>query len=385
MVLVGIGLFLIFIHWTGNRDERDIQSTSLILTDARVNETDFAFAQDPGILIFPDDFGSHDDYQTEWWYYTGNLESEDGRPFGFQLTFFRRALSAIDTSSFGAADQDPSHWRTNQIYMAHFAISDIHNANFYSQERFSRGAVGLAGASGEPFQVWLEDWSATELQPGLIRLEAQTDDFAIELTLVETMQPILHGDAGLSQKGPEPGNASYYYSIVQQQATGEIVIGNDTYDVAGLAWMDHEFGTSALSSDAVGWDWYSLQLNDGSSLMFFEIRLEDGELSPYSSGTYIHADGLATPLEMGDWQVEVSEQWTSPNSGADYPAEWRITVPSLDLFLEGTPMMADQELYESTVYWEGAVSFEGSVGTIPVRAVGYIELTGYAHPMTGRF
>jgi predicted secreted hydrolase len=119
--------------------------------------------------------------------------------------------------------------------------------------------------------------------------------------------------------------------------------------------------------------------------MFFEIRQEDGELSPFSSGTYIHADGLATPLEMGDWQVEVSERWTSPNSGADYPAEWRITVPTLDLFLEGTPMMADQELYESTVYWEGAVSFEGSVGTIPVRAVGYIELTGYAHPMTGRF
>jgi predicted secreted hydrolase len=385
IILVCIVLFLIFSLLTRERDEPDLQSTSLRLTDARDGITDFAFAQDSRTLIFPDDLGSHDDYQTEWWYYTGNLESEDGRPFGFQLTFFRRALSAFDADSSRAADQDPSHWRTNQIYMAHFAISDIHSDEFYSQERFSRGAVGLAGASGEPFQVWLENWSATEIRPGQVRLEAKADDFAIELTLVETMQPILHGDEGLSQKGPEPGNASYYYSIVQQEAAGEIVIGNDSFDVAGLVWMDHEFGTSALSSDAVGWDWYSLQLSDGSSLTFFEIRQNNGELSPYSSGTYIDSNGLATPLEMSDWQVEVTKQWTSPYSGAGYPAEWRITVPSLDLYLEGTPLMADQELNESTVYWEGAVSFEGSAGQYPIRAVGYIELTGYAHPMTGRF
>ncbi len=350
----------------------------------------YARATEPGAIEFPRDLGPHPDYQTEWWYYTGNLETADGRRFGYQLTFFRRAVGVDGPQTADDGPQAPtpqspsSSWRPTQIYLAHFTISDIQVEQFYPAERFSRGTLGLAGAQAEPYRVWLEDWSAEEVGPGAVRLTAHTDEVALDLLLEETLPPILHGDAGLSPKGPEEGNASYYYSIVQQETTGTIRVQDETFQVSGLSWKDHEYSTSALSPGAIGWDWFSLQLDNGAALMFFQIRREDGTLQAESSGTFVYPDGRTEHVTLEMWNVDVTDTWTSPQNGAEYPAGWRIRIPELDLELEGQPLMANQELNVSTVYWEGAVQFEGTWQGEAVQATGYIEMTGYAETMEGR-
>ena len=370
--------------WQGRRTARPVEAALESLPAAAPAEG-FARATEPNAIEFPRDLGPHDDYQTEWWYYTGNLATADGRPFGFQFTIFRRALAPpLDTEFSGKNSVSGSGWRSNQVYLAHFTISDIGGDEFYPAERFSRGAAGLAGAQAAPYRVWLEDWSVEEVGPGQVRLRAQTNEAALDLTLTETLPPVLHGDGGLSQKGPEPGNASYYYSIVQQQAAGTVSIAGQPLDVTGLAWKDHEWSTSALSAGAIGWDWFSLQLDNGGALMLFEIRRADGTREATSAGSYIAPDGTVTHLDLGDWTLEVTDTWTSPTSGGEYPAGWRIVVPSIGLELEGRPLMPNQELNVSTVYWEGAVEFSGTLDGAPIKATGYIEMTGYAGSMEGR-
>jgi len=385
VLLAFITAGLLYAIWQRFKQTSAEPISSLITLPVEAGTDHFARAVEPGGISFPEDFGPHNDFQTEWWYYTGNLENDDQRPFGFQLTFFRRALPNSGDAQTAVPPEEPSRWTSNQIYMAHFTISDIEEDQFYANERLSRGVLGLAGAQSAPYRVWLSDWSVEKISDDLVSLSASTGDVAVRLNLEQRNPPILHGIDGLSQKGPEPGNASYYYSITGQGANGEIDIGATTYRVKGTVWKDHEYGTSALVPDAVGWDWYSLQLDDGSALMFFEIRREDGSLEPLSSGTYIDPQGVSTPLEFGDWQVDVLDQWTSLTSGATYPAAWTISVPDIDLVLTGRPLMAGQELNLSTTYWEGAVSFEGTVGDRPAAAKGYIEMTGYAEPLTGRF
>jgi len=347
---------------------------SLLVDDGTTSDA-FARATVPGAVNFPRDLGPHEDYQTEWWYYTGNLQTEDGRDFGYQFTIFRRAIQPM--SEIPQVD-NPSTWRSNQIYLAHFTVSDMGGDEFHVAERFSRGGAELAGAQAQPYYVWLEDWSVTEVEPGTVRIQADTQDVSLDLTLVETMPPVLHGDGGLSQKGPEPGNASYYYSIVRQATSGELVIGEETFQVDGLSWKDHEYSTSALSPGSVGWDWFSLQLDDGSALMLFQIRRDDGSIEPYSSASFISNDGALQTLGHEEWQLDVLDTWTSPHSGGEYPAHWRLRIPSIALDLEGRPMMADQELNVSTIYWEGASEFSGTLSGEPVTARGYVEMTGYA-------
>ena len=347
---------------------------SLLVDDGTTSDA-FARATVPGAVNFPRDLGPHEDYQTEWWYYTGNLQTEDGRDFGYQFTIFRRAIQPM--SEVPQVD-NPSTWRSNQIYLAHFTVSDMGGDEFHVAERFSRGGAELAGAQAQPYYVWLEDWSVSEVEPGTVRIQADTEEVSLDLTLVETMPPVLHGDGGLSQKGPEPGNASYYYSIVRQATSGELVIGEETFQVDGLSWKDHEYSTSALSPGSVGWDWFSLQLDDGSALMLFQIRRDDGSIEPYSSASFISNDGALQTLGHEEWQLDVLDTWTSPHSGGEYPAHWRLRIPSIALDLEGRPMMADQELNVSTIYWEGASEFSGTLSGEPVTARGYVEMTGYA-------
>ena len=355
--------------------------SAVAVEDAQVSD-DFAQVMAPTDLKFPQDLGPHDEYQTEWWYYTGNLETETGRDFGYQLTFFRRGLTSdVPSEIVSAEGMDKDHasdWRSNQIYFAHFTVSDIEGDRFYPHERFSRRSADLSGATAEPYRVWLEDWSATEITPGMVHLVAKTDDVALDLTLNETLEPVLQGDRGYSQKGPETGNASYYYSIVQQQSQGSITIGDETFDVDGLTWKDHEYSTSALSPGTVGWDWFSLQLDDGSALMLYGLRKDDGTISDFSKGTYVAADGSTQAIDHTEWTIDVQKTWHSTSSQADYPAQWHIEVPKLDLVLDGEALMADQELHFARTYWEGAVGFEGTVGDRPVSAKGYVEMTGYA-------
>ena len=323
---------------------------------------------------FPRDFGAHEDYQTEWWYYTGNLATDTDREFGFQLTFFRQALKP-EAERVG----DNSHWRGNQIYSAHFTVSDVAERQFYPTERFSRGTVGLAGAKSQPYEVWLEDWSATEVKPGTVRLRAKTAEVALDLRVNQTLPPVLQGDRGLSVKGKEPGNASYYYSLVQQPTAGTIDIKGESYTVTGLTWKDHEYSTSALTAGTVGWDWFSMQFDNGSALMLYLLRNENGTLESTSAGKYIAASGETTTLSGDDWQVEVLDNWKSPKNGAVYPAKWTIEIPKLDIALRAEPLMPNQELNMATAtYWEGAVRFEGKQGKNLLNGKGYVELTGYA-------
>lgn len=338
----------------------------------------FAKALQPGQVELPRDLGAHDDYQIEWWYYTGNLQTANGREFGYQLTFFRQALTPPT-----AVVANDSAWRSNQLYMAHFTVSDIANEQFYEYERFSRGAAGLAGAESTPYRVWLEDWSAVEmdgpLEHGLapVQLTAVAPETSLHLTLSQTMPPILQGDGGLSAKSDEPGNASYYYSLVQQASHGRLRIGQETFEVTGISWKDHEYSSSLLMRGAEGWDWFSIQLDDGTAVMLAQIRSQDGRESLYRFGSYIQADGQTRPLTADDIQIEVTAHWQSPSTGIEYPAGWRLSVASQGLTLTAVPLMPNQELTGSTIYWEGAVAYSGSKGQVPVDGRGYIELTGY--------
>jgi len=394
-VLATIILALAGILWwrAGESSEPAGSQASLLPLLAEEGTAGFARATEPGAIRFPRDLGAHDDYQTEWWYYTGNLESASGRRFGYQLTFFRRALTPPAPAEEQAGGE-VSEWRTDQVYLAHFTISDVAGEAFYFDERFARGAAGLAGAQADPYRVWLEEWFAAEVgvagEGDRVRLFAETEEVALDLILTETLPPVLHGDEGLSQKGREPGNASYYYSLVQQATAGTVTVQGETYAVTGLSWKDHEYSTSALEPGAVGWDWFSLQFDNGAALMFFQIRREDGSLQAESSGTFVYPDGSTVHVPLDEWNLEVTDSWTSPDSGATYPAGWEIRIPSLDLELVGEPLLADQELTVSTVYWEGAVQFSGTWQGGPVQAGqalqanGYIEMTGYFETMDGR-
>ena len=335
----------------------------------------FARAAAERALRFPEDHGAHPDYQTEWWYYTGNLRAADGRAFGYQLTFFRRALSPPAQRASRASD-----WAADQILMAHFTVTDVAGGRQHAFERFSRAAAGLAGVEGDPFRVWLDDW---EVSAGVqaLQLAAAQDDVAIELRLEPLQGPVLHGRDGYSQKGPDPGNASHYYSMPRLASSGTLHLGAQRYEVEGDSWMDHEFGTSALAPDQVGWDWFSLQLDDDSELMLFHIRTTTGAIDPFSSATVIRADGSARTLGRDDFSLLATDTWKSPKSGARYPAGWRLTVPSEDLDLTIAPLTADQELVLSYVYWEGCIGLHGTNAGREVRGHGYAELTGYAVSM----
>lgn len=336
-----------------------------------VADPGFARATMPRPFLFPADHGPHPSFRTEWWYFTGNLHTSSGRRFGYQLTFFRFAL---------APDKVPrkSRWGANEIFMAHFTITDVEGKRFHAVERFSRAALGLAGAGGNPLAIHLEDWSAIAL-PGEtfgMNLNAGSGDEAIHLRLQAAGPIMLNGERGLSRKGREPGNASYYYSIPRLATTGSIRVNGEEFAVTGLSWLDREWGTTALEPNQEGWDWFGLQLADGRALMFYRLRQKDGTTDPISGGTLMEVDGTMQSLAAADVQLETTAWWRSPNSGSRYPARWRLRLPRENIDLEIVPLLADQELFATTVrYWEGAVVVrdlkDGSSGR------GYVELTGY--------
>lgn len=334
----------------------------------------FALATEPRSFEFPLDHGPHPEFRNEWWYMTGNLDGEDGRRFGFELTIFRFAL----VPQLSAMD---SRWRTNQVYIAHFAVTDVAGKAFHVAERFSRGALGLAGADTNPFRVWIDDWEIAATEADHVRerwqLRANDEDFALELTLNALKEPVLNGIDGLSQKSAEVGNASYYYSITRWQTEGRLVLGDEGFVVSGLSWLDREWSSSALAKDQQGWDWFALQLSDGSELMFYNLRKMDGTQDVHSGGTWISAEGESRHLGHDDISLSVSERWSSPKGGT-YPAAWTIRLPELGLALDVDPVLDDQELFTTVRYWEGAVDVTGSRDGVKITGRGYVELTGYA-------
>ena len=374
-------IIIALIVWgASNILSEDGQTISATLVGNRPDPTGFTRADGSHIWEFPTDFGPHPDYQTEWWYYTGNLQTNEGQQFGYQLTFFRRALSPTKN----IMDRE-SIWGGEQVYMGHFALSDISDGSHYAFERFSRGAAGLAGAQAAPFRVWLENWEVVQQPSGEFQLRAAQEDIHLEINLVDIKGPILQGVEGLSQKGPEIGNASYYFSQTRLETRGVIQVKDRQFQVTGLSWMDHEFSTSGLSEDQVGWDWFSIQLDDGNDLMVYKFRRSDGRVDPFSSGMLIDPDSQTTYLEGSQVDIQVNDYWQSPHTGARYPSSWTINVLSLDLELTIQPLLSDQEMNVSYAYWEGAVEVRGTYRGEPVSGSGYIELTGYASSMAGQF
>jgi predicted secreted hydrolase len=384
-VLVGIGLLVLLMGvplLLSQREEPQVQARLVGLAEAGPDDLSAGYQRvtGPAELAFPGDRGPHPDYQTEWWYYTGNLVADGGQRFGYQLTFFRRAL----VPPAGRTTREPA-WAADQVYMAHLALTDVADQRYWAFERFARGAAGLAGAQASPYHIWLEDWQVEEVETGVTRVRAAQQDLALDLLLSDRKGPILQGDGGYSPKGPQPGNASYYYSLTRLETSGTVQVGEVTYSVSGLSWMDHEWSTSALAADQVGWDWFSIQLDDGGELMVFQLRKEDGSIDPFSSGTLIAGDGSVSHLNRDEFKVRVDDTWRSPHSGATYPARWTIVVPTGNLVLEIEPLLANQELAVSYTYWEGAVRVEGQRAGRAVQGHGYVELTGYAGSMQGQF
>lgn len=340
------------------------------------DDSGFEMASGNRVFEFPRDHASHPEYRNEWWYLTGNLNNAAGRRFGYELTLFRFALSSESIDA--AANQ----WKTRDVFIGHFAITDVQAQTFHFAERFARNAAGLAGATAEPLRIWLYNWHLEGQQiPGEAtawRLRASDDEIAIELSLQPQKPVVLNGQGGLSRKSAEPGMASWYYSLPRLQTEGELTVAGERHAVSGLSWMDREFSSSALGADQQGWDWFALQLDDGSDLMFYQLRGTDGMPQASSAGTWIAADGHYDSLGADDFQLAVLDYWESPEGGR-YPQGWQLSVPSLQMQLEIQPVMAEQELTTWVRYWEGAVDVRGTRANSEVSGRGYVELTGYAN------
>lgn len=325
-------------------------------------------------MTFPEDHFSHPDFKTEWWYYTGHLQTEKGKNYGYQVTFFR----------FGLRDRQKPDGANpplfTDLYMAHFALSDKEEKRFVFRERANRGYNKKAGASVERYYVWNEDWKVEGKGNGHF-IEVKDRDLALRLLLTSLKPPVLHGDKGLSQKGEGKGRASYYYSLTRLKTDGELQVGGKLEKVRGTSWMDHEFGSDQLGEEQVGWDWFSIQLDNKTEIMLYLIRRKDGSPDIYSSGTLIYQDGAKRHLALKDFNVEVLQKWKSPKSGGSYPIRWKVTVPAEQIDLEIIPFFPEQELdtRKSTrvTYWEGAVKVSGTYRKRPMQGLGYVEMTGY--------
>jgi predicted secreted hydrolase len=341
----------------------------------------FRIAEQGYRLQFPLDHGAHPGFATEWWYFTGNLGG-GGRRFGFELTFFRISPSPV------APLQD-------DLFLAHFALSDLDRHTFVYHERARRGTWQQAGVRSpetrnqkpETIEVWNENWRVQIDGAGPEHLTAQWGNNAVELTLHASGAPMLNGRAGWSQKGDQPGEASYYYSYPRLQANGRVRANGEPTAVRGEVWMDHEFGSSQLAPQQQGWDWMGLQLEDEATgipfaLMAFNLRDKNGVRDPHSAGT-LRMGPSDEPLFVRDFSMLPRDTWLSPHTNARYPIVWRLDLPSRRLALEVRAAIDDQELLASisgVEYWEGAVDVSGEMAGHSVRGRGYLEMTGYAHP-----
>ena len=322
----------------------------------------------PGYAIeLPRDEGSHPGFRTEWWYLTGWLSTEQGEPLGFQITFFR--------SRPGRDERNPSSFAARQLLFAHAALSDPGRGTLLHAEKSAREGFGLAAAAQGSLDVHIDEWS---MRGGgeRYRAVAKAQDMTLELDLARTQPPLLQGESGFSQKGPQSQSASYYYSLPQLQVSGHVVVEGRSRNVTGVAWFDHEWSTAYMDPDARGWDWAGVNFDDGAALMAFRMRDAQGR-KYWAAATWRSADGRASAygLPQVDWTP--LREWRSARTGARYPVEWKVAIGGRTIVLR--PLMDDQENdargSTGTIYWEGAVRAFDESG----RAIGrgYLELTGY--------
>ncbi|QPJ65220.1 MAG: carotenoid 1,2-hydratase [Candidatus Nitrohelix vancouverensis] len=328
---------------------------------------------------FPRDFGSHDAFRVEWWYYTGNLKAvEDGRDFGYQLTFFRVGLDPEEKIP------NPSRWTPRQIYFSHFTVTDVAGEKFYFFEKINRAGLGTAGAEAGRMQVWNDDWTL-EGDASEHHFKARQNGVGLELKLKPSKPLVFHGAEGISRKGEEEGNASHYFSYTRMASEGVLELNGKTYRVEGTSWMDREFSSNQLNDALEGWDWFSLKLNNDYEVMLYQLRKKGGGVDAFSSGTLIAPDGSWEHLRLEQFTVKARDQWTSPETGAAYPSGWEIAIPDHKIQLRVEPDLRKQELYRlrsiDSSYWEGSVSVQGRQGGESVDGKGYVELVGYEKPL----
>jgi len=367
--------FVALIGLSSCTDESPIapsQPTSITSLLGNQNSAGFSSATAPREFNFPADHGSHPEFRTEWWYWTGNLMTTDGRAFGYQFTIFRFALAPTLAPTFTATPAAStvaprtSAWATTHTWLAHLTLSDISSNKFYAFERSARGAVDLAGAVSDPFRVHCDGW---EVAGTPMHMQADAGEIAIDLKLDLGKPVVLQGDHGLSRKGAAPDAASYYYSLPRMPTSGTLRIGERAFAVQGNSWMDREWSTSSLEPGVVGWDWFALQLADGRDVMFYRLRRSNGSATEFSGGSIVAQNGSVTRLTSADIAITSTATWTS-RTGVTYPAGWQLRAADLNLVI--TPRLPDQELNLTVRYWEGAVAISGSQ-----TGVGYVELAGY--------
>jgi len=326
----------------------------------------------PGYTLrFPQDEGSHPEFRLEWWYVTGWLDTAGRDHLGFQVTFFRTRPERIEPGN-------PSRFNPAHIFIAHAALSDPKVGKLLHDQKIARAGFGLADAKIGQAHVWIGDWKLTQ-NGNRYATEIKANAFSLALTFEAKLAPLLNGDRGFSQKGPNPKSASYYYSIPQLAVSGKVTRRGRTDTVSGTAWFDHEWSSKMMDSRAVGWDWTGLNFNDGSALMAFRMRGKNGDTF-WAGGTYRSADRATTSFLPGEIAFTPLRYWRSPKTGTRYPVACQVRAGPHEFILE--PLLDDQELdsrpSSRAVYWEGAVkAFDGDKQV----ARGYLELTGYARAL----
>jgi predicted secreted hydrolase len=348
---------------------------SVVVAPGQEVSRPFKLARPGWIFEFPRDHGSHPEFRTEWWYYTGHLETGSGRRFGFEVTFFRVGTAVADTRA-------GTEWDLRDIYLAHFALTAISDGEFRFYEKLNRSSRFVAHARRGDLDVFNEGWSTSVAADGSIHLRASESGDSIDLRLMSQKPPAIHGRDGISVKAEGDGHASHYYSLTRLEVTGTVGTGGRTEGCTGEAWMDHEFGSASLREYQQGWDWFSIQLDNQNELMLYIMRRVDGTPDNTSSGSIILSDGRVIHLERDDFSIEAKRSWKSPRSGAVYPLDWEITIRPFDVSLRLREVLRNQELVtdRSTriTYWEGAVDVTGRFGGTVVSGHGYVEMTGYA-------
>ena len=330
-----------------------------------------ALALPPKQLQFPRDFGSHPDLRTEWWYITGHATSDKGRVFGFQVTFFRSRVEATQAMR--------SHFAAKQLVFAHTALTDLEGRTLLHDQRMARTAGGQAFASETDTDLRLRNWSLVR-RDGQYHALIAAEGFTLDLQFTPTQPVLLQGDKGLSRKGPEPAQASYYYSVPHLATQGRIVLQSRSLAVKGTAWLDHEASDALMHPEAVGWDWIGMNLDDGTALTAFHLRRADGS-TLWAGGSLRTAAGVLRVFQANEVRFEAQSHWLSPHTQARYPTRWRVHTPAGSFTVQA--LLDDQELDSRSstgaVYWEGLSDLLGAQGQRVGR--GYLEMTGYAAPL----
>lgn len=329
---------------------------------------------------FPRDEASHPDYRIEQWSYSGQLSASAGRRFGYQLKFIRAGVSY--------KPDNPSRWAVRDLFVTQLAVTDVDGQQFKTAERINRAGIGWAGAATEGFRLWNDDWEARQDKTmTLLRAIESEDGIGLELALEAGRAPVAHGEDGVFQKGFLALNASHFYSLPRMPARGVLLFDGQRFEVSGTSQLDHEFGTSFLEEGQAGWDYFLIELEDGSDLLIYQLRLTDGSRDQYFIATLINADGSRESLKSDEFAMQTLARWTSPASGGNYPVQWRVKIPGRQIELEAKAAMDNQEFQAAqsigVTYWKGLIDVSGKRNGQPISGKGFLEMTGYAGKAMG--